>query len=52
MYGTTLSLDKDIIIVWRPKANKRSYESAVLPAFVDGDDEEPEEPEAKRARTE
>ena len=47
MYGTTLSLDKDIIIVWRPKANKRSYKSAVLPAFVDGD-----EPEAKRVRTE
>lgn len=51
MYGTTLALDKDIIIVWRPKSTKRSYASAVIPAFVDGDDEE-EEPDTKRARTE
>ena len=57
MYGTTLALDKDIIIVWRPKSNKRSYTSTVIPAFVDGDEEDEdyedyeEEPNTKRART-
>lgn len=45
MYGTTLSLDKDVIIVWRPKTKKRGTVSEAVPAFVDG-----EEPSPKRAR--
>lgn len=53
MYGTTLSLDRDVIIVWRPKAKRRLMESVVVPAFLDGDDEEEDmEPSSKRVRTE
>tara|TARA_B110000902_G_scaffold4872_1_gene5665 strand:+ start:687 stop:1625 length:939 start_codon:yes stop_codon:yes gene_type:complete len=54
MYGTTLTLDKDIIVVWRPKSRKRSNQSEVVPAFVDGDDESEleSEPVKKRAKNE
>jgi len=52
MYGTTLALDKDIIVVWRPKSKKRSVQSEAVPAFADGDEEdEPSgEPSKKRVR--
>ena len=53
MYGTTLALDKDIIVVWRPKSKKRSVQSDAVPAFADGDEEEDEpsgEPSKKRVR--
>jgi hypothetical protein len=51
MYGTTLALDKDIIVVWRPKTNKRSVQSEAVPAFADGDEEDTE-PSKKKVRFE
>jgi len=48
MYGTTLSLDRDIIVLWRPKSRKRQMESKAVPFFVDGE----EEAAPKRQRTE
>ena len=50
MYGTTLALDRDVIVVWRPKTKKRGTVSEAVPAFVDGEDGE--EPSPKRVRVE
>jgi hypothetical protein len=48
MYGTTLSFDRDVLLMWRPKKQSRQRQSAVIPFFTDGDDE----PAAKKMRTE
>ena len=48
MYGTTLSFDRDVLLMWRPKKQLRQRQSAVIPYFSDGD----EEPAAKKMRME
>ncbi len=50
MYGTSCWFDKDVIVLWRPKATAAKVEVDVVPVFEDGDGED-EGPPAKRART-
>lgn len=50
MYGTTLALDRDIIICWKPKRKNRMNEPKKVHYFADGDSDDEEEPPTKRAR--
>jgi len=50
MYGTSCWFDKDIIVLWRPKRSRAPVETAVVPVFEDGEDDD--EPAAKRSRNE
>jgi GxxExxY protein len=48
MYGTTLSLDRDIILVWRPKKRARDNTPSVVPYFEDGDGDTNNSPKKTR----
>jgi len=50
MYGTTLSLDRDIIMVWRPKKRSRSRSSRVVPYFEDGEGDTVDSDDADSAK--
>ena len=50
MYGTTLSLDRDIIVHWKPKRKSNMMEPKKVHFFADGDSDDEEEPPSKRAR--
>jgi len=51
MYGTTLALDRDIIICWKPKRKTSMNNPKKVHYFADGDSDD-EEPPTKRARAE
>jgi|TARA_B110001452_G_C15241783_1_gene430106 hypothetical protein len=52
MYGTTLALDRDIIVMWKPKRKGNGMEPKKVQYFADGDSDDDTEPPAKRSRVE